>query len=128
MRRHLCAWRWRSNRLPLGTPCIRRLIGRDVRSTNKHVMETNTELTILGTAIGSAKLIERILGPTADYIGGGVEAWTKKRVENVARIFRSEQRKLGSRLESEGTVPPRVLKEILQEGSFCDEELSAEYF
>src|SRR6266581_8296847 len=91
-------------------------------------METSTGLTILGTAIGSAKLIERMLGPTADYIGGGVEAWTKKRVDNVTRIFRSAQNKLGVKLEREGSVPPRVLKEILQEGSFCDDELAAEYF
>ena len=80
-------------------------------------METSTGLTILGTAIGSAKLSERMLGPTADYIGGSVEACTKKRVDNVTRIFRSAQDKLVVKLEREGSVPPRVLKEILQEGS-----------
>ncbi|SRR6266404_2886376 len=91
-------------------------------------METSTGLTILGTAIGSAKLIERMLGPTADYIGGGVEVWTKKRVDNVTRIFRHARDKLGEKIKVDGAVPPRVLKEILQEGSFCDDELAAEYF
>jgi hypothetical protein len=91
-------------------------------------MDTSAGLIILGTAVGSAKLIERMLGPTADYIGGGVETWTKRRVDNVTRIFRNAQNKLGAKLEREGTVPPRVLKEILQEGSFCDDELAAEYF
>jgi hypothetical protein len=35
---------------------------------------------------------------------------------------------LGDRLESPGSVPPKVLKGILDDGSFCDDELSAEYF
>lgn len=70
-------------------------------------------MVILGSAIGSAKLVEKILGPTADYVGGGIQNWTRKRVENVAKIFGHAERKLGTRLESEGAVPPRVLKEIL---------------
>jgi hypothetical protein len=91
-------------------------------------MDASTGLAILGTAIGSKEIIGKILGPTADYIGSGVEVWTKRRVDNVTRIFRSAQTKLGAKLEREGTVPPRVLKEVLQEGSFCDDELAAEYF
>lgn len=38
------------------------------------------------------------------------------------------QKRLGSKIETEGAVPPRVLKGVLEEGSFCDDELSAEYF
>jgi hypothetical protein len=91
-------------------------------------MDANTGLAILGTAIGSAKVVEKILGPTAEYIGGGVKTWTEKRVDNVARIFEQAKKKLGDKLDNEGTVPPKVLKTVLDEGSFCDDQLAAEYF
>src|ERR1043165_273309 len=91
-------------------------------------MEPGTGLTILGTAIGSAKLVEKLLGPTADYIGSGLKNWTEKRVNNVSRIFNNAAKKLGDEIEKEGSVPPKVLKGILDNGSFCDDELTAEYF
>jgi hypothetical protein len=91
-------------------------------------METATGLTVLGTAIGSAKVVEKILGPTADYLGLGIRDWAQRRIENVGRIFENAQKKLGARLEEPGTVPPKVLKGILDEGSFCDDELAGEYF
>jgi hypothetical protein len=72
--------------------------------------------------------VEKNLGPTAEYLGGGLRAWTEKRVQNVATIFNKAQEKLGPEIEKAGSVPPRVLKEVLDEGSFCDDELTAEYF
>lgn len=94
---------------------------------NVTAMDTATGLTILGGAVGSAKIVEKLLGPTADYIGLGVKTWTEKRVENVGRIFRIAAEKLGSSIEEKGGIPPKVLKGILEEGSFCDDELSANY-
>jgi hypothetical protein len=91
-------------------------------------MEPATGLAILGSAVGGAKVVERILGPTAEYLGTGLRAWTERRVHNVAAIFNKAQAKLGSEIEREASVPPRVLKEVLDEGSFCDDELTAEYF
>lgn len=85
----------------------------------------------LGTGLalfGSAKLVEKLLGPTADYIGNNVENWTKKRVDNTKRIFHHFAAKLGARIDVPGGVPPRVLKSVLEDGSFCDDELMAEYF
>jgi hypothetical protein len=91
-------------------------------------VEPATGLAILGSAVGGAKLVEKILGPTAEYVGTGLRAWTERRVQNVAAIFNKAQEKLGGNIEHEAAVPPRVLKEILDEGSFCDDELTAEYF
>ena len=91
-------------------------------------MDPGTGLTILGSAIGGAKIIERILGPTADYIGSGLSEWTAKRVQNTAYIFQKASEKLGKKIDEPGSVPPRVLKEILSEGSYCDDALVAEYF
>ncbi len=69
-----------------------------------------------------------MLGPTAEYIGGGIRNWTERRVNNVANIFIKAKEKLGDRIEEPGAIPPRVLKELLDEGSFCDDALTAEYF
>src|SRR5262245_56683283 len=91
-------------------------------------MEPATGLTILGTAIGSAKVVEKLLGPTADYLGAGLRSWTEKRVENTKRIFVHATKLLGDGIDAPSSVPPRVLKGILEDGSFCDDELSAEYF
>lgn len=91
-------------------------------------MDVSTGLTILGGAIGSAKVVEKILGPTSEYLGDGLKNWTERRVKNVGRIFENAQKRLGSKIDENGTVPPKVLKAILDDGSFCDDELAAEYF
>ncbi|MBK8097849.1 MAG: hypothetical protein IPK26_12120 [Planctomycetes bacterium] len=91
-------------------------------------MEPGTGLTVLGAALGSAKVVEKILGPTAEYLGGGIKDWTARRVKNVARIFERAQHLLGYKVDSAGSVPPRVLKEVLEQGAFCEDQLWAEYF
>lgn len=72
--------------------------------------------------------LQKLLGPTADYLGVGLRDFAQKRVENICRIFTKATEKLGNRIETAGEVPPRVLKAVLEEGSFCDSELAAEYF
>lgn len=91
-------------------------------------MEIGTGLALLGSTIGSVKIVEKILGPTADYLGDSLKNWTEKRVKNVARIFEIARIRLGERVNEPGSVPPKILKGILDEGSFCDDSLSAEYF
>lgn len=72
--------------------------------------------------------LQKLLGPTAQYLGEGLKDLTKKRLENIGRIFEKANEKLGDRINSPGEVPPRVLKEVLNEGSYCDDGLAAEYF
>lgn len=71
--------------------------------------------------------LEKLLGPTAEYLGAGLRDLTQRRIENIGRIFRNAQEKLGSKADKPGEVPPRVLKAVLDEGSFCNDELAAEY-
>jgi hypothetical protein len=82
----------------------------------------------LAVAFGSAQLAVKVLGPTAEYVGGGLRSWTEHRVKNVRRIFDTAARRLGPELESEGRVPPKVLGLVLDAGSYADDELAAEYF
>ena len=87
-------------------------------------MDTGTGLALLG----SAEVIKKILGPTAEYIGEGLKDFTEKRGNNLKNIFKNAEKKLGHRIELEGAVPPRVLRGILDEGSFCDDFIATEYF
>jgi hypothetical protein len=72
--------------------------------------------------------LEKLLGPTAEYLGNGLREFTKKRVENVCRILQKAQSRLGNKVEQPGTVPPKVLKSVLNDGSFSDDAISVEYF
>lgn len=72
--------------------------------------------------------LQKLLGPTADYLGQGLRDFTERRVNNIGLIFKSAQSKLGERIESPGEVPPKVLKAVLDEGSFSNDLLAIEYF
>lgn len=89
-------------------------------------------ITVLGAGALATYLakdsLQKILGPTAEYLGDGLKNFTQKRAENIGRIFSKAEKKLGDRIETPGEVPPRVLKAVLNEGSYCDDELAAEYF
>lgn len=76
-------------------------------------------------AAASARLWERFLGPTADVLGSHLANWTEKRLENVGRIARKAQAKNAGR---DGAVNPRVAKQILDDGSYSDDEMMAEYY
>lgn len=92
-------------------------------------MDDKGELAILTATLGvSAVFLQKLLGPTADYLGDGLQNWTAKRIENIGRVFKKTERKIGFQIEREGKIPPRVLKEILDEASFVDDELMATYF
>ncbi len=67
-------------------------------------MEPVSGLAIIATGIGSKKIIEKLLGPTADYLGEGLRSWTEKRVENTRRIFTHAAKLLGDDLESPGIL------------------------
>jgi hypothetical protein len=89
------------------------------------VVDPGTGMAVLG----SAPVVLKIVGPTADYVGGGIKNLVERQVENVEAIFANAADKLGEEgLNKPGAVPPRVLKEIIEGGSFCEEPLSTEYF
>jgi len=72
--------------------------------------------------------IAKLLGPTADYLGGELQEFTKKRINNVGNIFKNAEYKLREKIEEPGTVPPKVLKTIINEGSYSEDEIAVEYF
>ncbi len=72
--------------------------------------------------------LNRLLGPTADYIGGEVKGLVAKCNVNLGRIFTHAIEKLGPRIDQPGAVNPRVLRHVWSEGAFVEDELAAEYF
>lgn len=88
-----------------------------------------------GTATGAAVVaywtkdgIEKLLGPTAAYLGEGLKNFTQKRAEAIGKIFSRANEKLGSEVDKPGQVAPKVLKMIVNEGSYADDPLAIEYF
>ena len=72
--------------------------------------------------------VQKILGPTADYLGEELKAFTQRRINNIGKIFSNAEKKLGSRLDSPGQVPPKVLKTVINEGSYSEDSVALEYF
>ncbi|MCL2697948.1 MAG: hypothetical protein FWE74_07690 [Oscillospiraceae bacterium] len=90
--------------------------------------ELAVPLTAGLVAYASKDMIAKLLGPTFDYVGGGLKNFVEKRHSNVISIFAKAGKKLGDKINEDGAVNPRVLKHILDEGSFCEDELTQEYF
>ncbi len=72
--------------------------------------------------------LQKLLGPTADYLGGELQEFTEKRIENIGKIFSNAEKKLGENIDTSGHVPPKILKTIVNEGSYCEDEVVIDYF
>ena len=72
--------------------------------------------------------VSKLLGPTADYLGKGLSNLTKRRVESIGKMFSNASKKLGSQIEAPGQVPPRILKTVMDDASYCEDPLVLEYF
>ncbi len=77
--------------------------------------------------LGSKEILDKLLGPSADYIGNETKNLIAKCNINLDNIFTIAKKKTGSQLEDGSSVNPRVLKHIIDEGRFCEDELTAEY-
>lgn len=78
--------------------------------------------------LGSKPILEKVLGPSADLVGGEIKNLVQRCNVNLDGIFRKAVKKLGPRIDAPGAVPARVLKQVWDEGRFIEDELSAEYY
>ncbi len=71
---------------------------------------------------------KKLLGPLLDDIA---EGWRQRheeyRRQNFDRILEKAARKAGNAILSDGAVPPRVAAHVFDEGSWCEDEVMAEY-
>ncbi len=56
-------------------------------------MEIGSALALLGSASVTKPMLERLLGPTFDYLGDGLRDLTDKRARNIASIVHRASRK-----------------------------------
>jgi len=78
--------------------------------------------------LGSKDILNKLLGPTADYVGEEARNLVSKCNINLEDVFLRSKEKLGEEMESTGAVNPRILKQLMDEARFCDEKISREYF
>ncbi len=76
----------------------------------------------------SSPLVMKVLGPTADYLGEGIKNFAQKRIDNLTKIFQKAEKKQMTYGILDGEVPARVLRHIIDEASYVENELTAEYF
>jgi hypothetical protein len=89
----------------------------------EHVAEAAGVISTVGWAG------KKVLGPTLDRIGlNWAERYEQWRRENTLRICRNAAQKLGTHIDDDGSVSPRVAMRILEDGSLCDASVMAEYF
>ncbi len=88
------------------------------------VITVGTGLAILG----SKDLLTKLLGPSADYIGGEIKGFVQKCNINVDRVFEKACNKLGKDIETPGVINPRVLMNIINDARFCEDEIQSEYY
>lgn len=89
-----------------------------------------TEVGLGGAAIVATGWAGRkLLGPLFDEIAQDWRSrYSASRAENLVRIGKNAEAKLGSAIDEEGQVPPRVAAKVMEEGSWCDGPVMAEYF
>lgn len=87
------------------------------------------EIVGAGLAVlGSREILNKLLGPSAEYIGEKARDLVEKCDINLDNIFKKATEKLGKKIENPGSVSPRILKYVWDEGRFCEDELVAEYY
>ena len=83
-------------------------------------------LGAVGAYLGK-DVVAKLLGPTAEYLGEGLRDLTQRRVASIGRMFSNASKKLGGRIEQSGEIPPTVLRTVLNEASYREDQLSVEY-
>ena len=72
----------------------------------------------------TSNLLIRVFGPTADAIGEALGRYTTYRLRNVGRIVERADEKSGGK---RGAANPRVAHILLEDGSYCDDEVMVDY-
>ena len=90
------------------------------------MVEPVTTLAIIGAGIASKETLKKILGPTADYIGGELKNLVEKCNINLGDVFQSSQNK--GIENKKGAVPPRIVKQVIEDAAYCTNTLFKDYY
>lgn len=87
--------------------------------------------TILGGAVAAFLAmdpVKRLLGPTADYLGKELAAYTERRRNRAQNIVAAAAEMIPENAPPDASVSSRVLLESLDEGSKIESEIAEKYF
>jgi len=90
-------------------------------------MDPETALELVGAGT-SVDVYRRVLGPSLDVLGEGLANRSKQVIDNLSSILENAVLKLGDNVPEEGSVPPRVMKSVIEEGAYFESEIAADYF
>lgn len=71
--------------------------------------------------------VNKLLGPVSDYYGNEIKNLAQYRANNLGKVLAKAYEKSGDSINETRRIPPRVLKEIVNEASYCDNPLAVEY-
>ena len=89
-------------------------------------MEIETGIALAGGAIASKDTLLKVLGPTADYVGGELKNLVQRCNINLSDVFSSSLRKGAERIK--GSVDARIAKSIFDDAAYCDDGLIKDYY
>ena len=88
--------------------------------------ESKTPPTFSGA---TGDLLLKVLGPVFEEFGKNLqERVSAKRRKKTEQIVQNATAKLGNKLETPGAVPLRVVKEVINKGSYHDNPVAIEYY
>lgn len=92
-------------------------------------MNGKIDISIVPGAGAVDDLLVKLLGPSAEYLGSRIRAHFEngRAEENMTRVLSKAIRKAGSTVGDGKSVPPRVIKMLLEEAPYCEDEIMAEY-
>jgi len=85
--------------------------------------------TAVGGALAAKPLLERLLGPSFEYVGQALSHLIERYGNiNVWDIFQRAASKIDDRHGHRGYVHPRVLRAMIEDGSFAQDPVVREYY
>lgn len=95
--------------------------------------EITNAVTHVGMMIGGGGSVgwagKKLLGPLFDEVAEGWrERYSERRRRNLANILQKAEHKAGDRLDDELEVSGRIANRVIEDGSWCEGPVMAEYF
>ena len=91
----------------------------------------------IGIPVGAAILLQdsinRILGPTSDYLGDSLRTFVENPKNSqvaikIANTLSVAKKRLGNKIHEPGQIPLRIARTILSEAAYSESDIAVEYF
>lgn len=89
-------------------------------------MDVPTGIVVAGSAIASKDVLLKVLGPTADYLGGELKNLVQRANINLSDVFLASLRKGAE--QATGSVDARTAKAIIDDAAYCEDDLVKDYY